>query len=190
MTFASQLLRDCADGRGQAQARFEKLIDGLSDAQANFKPAARKWSINECLDHVNISNRLYADKLDRALAKARARGKTGAEPYGRGTLLGRFILNNLRQASPRGVPAPGVFRPSASGLALGEVAAAFREQLARLEQAAVQADGLALGRIRFATPAAPVGRVTAAQAFEMMHLHTLRHLAQAERVKASPANPA
>jgi hypothetical protein len=183
-TIQSEMLNTCAEQLREAIARMEALTDGLSDAQANFKPSPKKWSINECLDHVSTGNRLYAAKLERAIAKARAKGLSGGEPYGRGTLLGRFILGNLRQGSKaRNVPAPGAFKPQRGGLKLAEVVEQFRKHAGRLAELAAEADGLPLGRLKFTTPAAPVGRVAASQVFEMMQHHTHRHLHQAERVK-------
>lgn len=190
-TLKSELLAECANGYAEALAAFEKLVAGLSDVQANFKPAPKKWSINECIEHVNISNRLYAGKLGGALEKARAAGKTGGEPYGRGTLLGRFILNNLRQgANARKVPAPGAFKPISSTHELARLSEEFRQHITRLNELAAGAEGLPLGKMKFTTPVVPIGRVTAAQAFEMMFRHTQRHLAQAERVKTAEGYPA
>ncbi|MCB9892838.1 MAG: DinB family protein [Planctomycetes bacterium] len=189
-TVNSELLRDSIEAYEDALKRMEALVAGLTAEQANFKPAPKKWSIGECLAHVNISNRLYAAKLEAAIAKARDKGLTGAPPYGRGKFLGRFILNNLRQgaAAPK-VPAPGTFKPTTSTHDLQQLTAEFRQHLTSLCRVAEQADGLALGRIKFATPVAPIGRVTAAQAFEMMNLHTHRHLGQAERVKQAEGYP-
>ena len=189
-TLNSELLRNCIAAYEGATTQMEAVVAGLTPAQANFKPGPKKWSINECLDHINIGNRLYADKLEQHLQKARDKGLNGAEPYGRGTLLGRFILNNLRQgAKAKKVPAPGAFKPKTSEHKLSDVTAQFRTHATRLAEIAEQSDGLALGRIKFTTPAAPVGRVTASQAFEMMHLHTHRHLAQAGRVKDAEGYP-
>jgi len=190
-TLKTGLLAECANGYAEALVAFDKLVEGLSDAQANFKPTPKKWSINECIEHINISNRLYAAKLEAAIEKARAAGKTGSEPYGRGTLMGRFILNNLRQgAKARKVPAPGKFKPVDSEHDQARLSEEFRRYVNRLKELAEQAEGLPLGKLKFPTPVAPIGRVTAAQAFEMMRHHTQRHLGQAERVKTAEGFPA
>lgn len=190
-TLKSGLIAECVSGYADTLAAFDKLIAGLSDAQANFKPAPSSWSINECIEHINISNRLYAVKLGGAIEKARAAGKTGGEPYGRGTLLGRFILKNLRQgANARKVPAPGRFKPISSEHQLSKLGEEFRHHVTRLRELAIEAEGLPLGKMKFTTPAAPIGRITAVQGFEMMFHHSQRHLAQAERVKSAEGYPA
>lgn len=39
----------------QTKNEFIKGVKGLSEAQLNFKPAADKWSIKECIYHIAIS---------------------------------------------------------------------------------------------------------------------------------------
>lgn len=186
----SPMLTTAAAQMREAIRRMEALTAGLSDEQANFRPAPKKWSINECLEHINLTNRLYVQKLEPALAKARARGLTGGEPYGNGTWIGRYILNNLR-LGPKApnVPAPGAFKPKRSDLKLGEQAEQFRQHAQRLAELAGQAEGLALGKVRFGSPVLAIFRMTAAQIFEITHLHTHRHLGQAERVKQADGFP-
>lgn len=45
---ASELLQQTEDG-------VIKAISGLSEAQLNFKPAADKWSVAECVKHIAIT---------------------------------------------------------------------------------------------------------------------------------------
>jgi hypothetical protein len=186
----SPMLVTAAAQMHEAIRRMDTLTAGLSDEQANFRPAPRKWSINECLEHINVTNRLYVQKLEPALAKARAKGLTGGEPFGNGTFMGRFVLNNLRQGpqAPK-VPAPGAFKPKRSDLKLAELQAQFRTYAGQLADLAGQAQGLALDRIRFGSPAMPIFRMTAAHIFEITHLHAHRHLGQAERVKEADGFP-
>jgi hypothetical protein len=190
-TMNSELLRTCVAAYEDAIARLDKLVDGLSDGQANFKPGPKRWSIAQCIQHLNISGARYLDLMEPRIKAAREAGKTGDEPYGRGTLVGRFILGNLRQGAgaPR-VPAPGSFKPASTELAIARVAEDFREANRRMIAAAEEADGLALGQVRFGTPMMSLMRVSLAQAFEMAALHEPRHLAQAERVKQAEGFPA
>src|SRR3712207_3666026 len=39
----------------RTEARFLKSIDGLSEAQWNYKPAPDRWSIAECAEHITAS---------------------------------------------------------------------------------------------------------------------------------------
>ena len=189
MPVESLHLRKCLDECNAAVERMATLVAGLSPEQANFKPGPKKWSINECLEHLVITADLYQKEMAKALERGRA--KHGSEPYGNGTLVGRMILNNLRQGpNPRKWPAPGMFHPDGSQLELAKVVEEFRRVNAQAARMAEQADGLALGRIKLGTPVFRLAKVTLAQAFEMQAEHQKRHLAQAERVKQAPGWPA
>ena len=179
------LLTMCRRLYGEALGRGERLLEGLSEEETRTRRHPKSWSIVECLDHVSRTNGLYVERLGPVLRAAREQGREGEADTGRGTLLGRFILSNLRQGpKAKRVPAPRAFRP-ADAPSLAEVHASFRQGLKRLDELAGEAEGLPLHRLRFVTPAMPLARVNAAEAFEMMALHTHRHLAQAERVRGA-----
>lgn len=177
----SELLQRCRQAYTEAESRARKLYDGLSPAQANWKPGPRKWSANQCLQHMARSASTYAARMAPAID--RSAGLAGTEPYGRGTLGGRIILSFLRDTSkPRRAPAPRVFRPDKGSHDRDVVLAEFIEATGALRALAERADGLALGRIRFGTPVSRLLRVSLAEAFEIQAVHHLRHIAQAERV--------
>lgn len=188
----SALLTECLASYDQALDRLAALLANLDPAAADRRPAPRRWSVNECLAHLTVAISAYCDRMEPAVARARTRagvgvgalGAASAEPDGRGTWFGRFILANLRQGpSARRVPAPAVFRPTASGLDLAAQAEALRATVDRLARLARAADGLPVGGVKFGTPVSPLLRVSLAQAFEIHALHLHRHLGQAERVK-------
>jgi hypothetical protein len=168
---------------------LEAIVAELSDSQANWQPAPQKWSIAECIEHLNQTLGSYNERLALAIDKARRLDKTGGEPYGRGTFAGRFLVNFLRQPSKK-VSAPGVFQPSASELEIAVVGDTFRGACSRLVELAEEADGLALGAVKIASPVSRFFRLSVAQAFEVQDLHTPRHLAQAERVRQHQSFPA
>jgi hypothetical protein len=137
----------------------------------------------ECLKHLNQAVGTYAPHMTQALAKAAAKGKTGSEPYSKGTLIGRFILSSMRGGPAKmKVRAPRVFRPEGGSDDKQTVLLTFNKLLDLLKSLAERSDGMPLGNIRFGTPASPLIRVSLAQAFEIHALHYGRHLDQAERV--------
>ncbi|MBK9974292.1 MAG: DinB family protein [Planctomycetes bacterium] len=167
----------------RAIQRVAGITTGLSEAQANWKPAPKKWSITECMDHLNQSMGTYGACMAPAIAKAKAKGKTGNAPYDRGTFIGRFILKTLKKGSGSNLPAPGVFKPTASHFELASVRQKLTNVLTGAGEMLKQADGLAMGKVVFGTPVSALVRVSLAQAFELHAIHTHRHLDQMERVK-------
>lgn len=168
-----------------AERRMHELADGLSGDQINWKPAPDRWSVAQCLDHLVVTMRIYLDPLEPVVERARAPDgigrRTGDEPYGRGTFMGRLLVNALSKPGKR-YPAPPSFRPSRSELDPGEVRAGFEKAIGDLQAAAHRCRGLALGEIRMPWPVFRPVKMSLAQAFELQALHLHRHLDQAERV--------
>ncbi len=187
----SQLLAECAERFRAAVTRAETLCAGLTQAQANFKPEPKRWSVAECLEHLNTSMNSYLPHLQRAVERARAANRTGSEPWGKGTFFGRFILNNMvKGPTHMKVKAPPPFRPEVrSDWDLAEVLQRFKERTGTMLSLLEQADGLDLGRIKQGTPM-PMVKVTLAQSFEIHSRHNHRHLDQAQRVTEHASFPA
>jgi hypothetical protein len=59
----------------------EMIAAGLSQAQLNWGPAPGRWSIAECLVHLNIAVTKTLPAFDRAIAVGRARGLVGQGPF-------------------------------------------------------------------------------------------------------------
>lgn len=183
-------LTECTAAFTDAKVDFEELVAGLDSNQANWKPSPKGWSVAECIEHLNVAADGYLSRTVKAILKGREKGLIGTAPYTQRSLLGQFILRALDPEAQRRVPAPRVFRPRAGGLDFDEVCRRFRSDIEAFRDLAEEADGLALGRIKMATPFAPFPRLNLAEAFGIHIRHIPRHLAQATRVTRMPGFPA
>ncbi len=185
-----QQLRLWARRFDENRERFEALVAELTDEQAVWQPAAGRWSVSECIDHLNVTGDGYQPRMADAIAHGRRRGLTGSAPYRGWTIAGRLILYILEPQKRHKAKAPGVFQPApGSALELAQLREGFLAVHKRWGQLLADADGLSLGRIVFASPAARFLRITLAEAFRIQVLHEERHLRQAERVVASAGFP-
>ena len=182
-------LKRCVAGFQEAGEELERLVHGLSEEQAAWRPGPKQWSIVEGVDHLNRTAEGYVPRMEAAIERGRRLGRTGSAPYPQKSFLGKMILRVLDPEAGRTFPAPKAYNPRGDSADLGVVAAEFRSRLGRLVELAELADGLDLGWIRHATPVAPWPRVTIAEAFEIHRLHIPRHLAQARAVKEAPGYP-
>ncbi len=176
-----------------AVSRLDRLAGDLSPQQADWRSAPGRWSVAECIEHLNVTAELYLPGMETAAREAKGSGRwPGGPPYARGPLGGRFLISFLdpTRATPKRARAPAVFRPSSSDLELPALATRFRAANRRFLALLAQSDGLALGNIRLATPVSRLLRVSLAQAFEIHAVHQHRHLAQAEDVRATEGFPA
>ncbi|MDX1546753.1 MAG: DinB family protein [Rhodothermales bacterium] len=164
------------------------LVNGMEADAFNWRPAPDRWSVGECLDHLNRTGALMVPRLERAIARGRSKGLTAEGPFTYGW-LGRWWIRAMQPASRRKMTTPKVFRPSASALEPAPVVAAFEALQDDLMALVRAADGLDLRRVKAASAALPVLRLSLGVWFASTAAHEERHLAQARRVMAHAGFP-
>lgn len=164
-----------------------QLVKGLTEAQFNWRPDPRSWSIAECLLHLNIVGDRYVHVLETALADARARGLVGQGPFGYGR-LGKWILAGTEPPPRRRYRAPRAFTPS-HGQPITAVMPTFLHLQEQLMLRLEQADGLDMARVK--VPALEAGRFrfNLQLTFAWIVAHERRHLWQARQVRNHAAFP-
>lgn len=171
----------------QLSADADALVAPLSDAQFAWTPAPGAWSVAECLDHLNVTARVYLPVMDEGIAHAIRRGLYSAGPYTY-NWLGRVHVYFSEPNTRFRAKAPALFQP-APRRPRQEVMAAFRAYQVQYVDRLRQANGLDLARARVASPVARWIRIPLGSAFAMMIAHERRHLAQARRVIQAPGFP-
>jgi len=180
------LVDDVLDDLDRLTEEVRAGFEGLSPDALAWKPAPDSWSVGECLVHLARINGLYRERLEQALAKARRRGTKATRPL-RGRWFGRWFT---RAVGPMGrsVRTPPIFRPRREVVEAGAMRAFLDEQDA-LRELVISARGLDLDAVRVVSPASPLFRFRASDALRILVEHEKRHLAQADRVVASPGFP-
>jgi hypothetical protein len=178
----SEYRRQLRDARADA----EKLVAGLSDEQFNWRPAPDRWSIAECLDHLNNGWRVL-EKLDHKIAKASEQGVRGEGPY-RHPLLGRLYVRFVEPPPKIRVRAPKAFVPTPDQ-PLAAVAPRFLELQDEIIRRVIAADGLDLGGVRMSSPITRRFKMSLGQWFAFLAAHERRHLWQAWQVRKHPDFP-
>ena len=59
----------------------DALVGTLRDEQFAWQPAPNAWSIAQCIDHLNVTARLYLPLLDEGIANAIRQGSYGEGPF-------------------------------------------------------------------------------------------------------------
>jgi hypothetical protein len=164
-----------------ARERARALAEATGAALFAVRPAAGRWSVSECLGHLNITSERMIPALDDAVRALRDQDLKAAGPMHRdvvGWLLCRFLEPPYRIRTR--TPEPFVPR---QGEPMAEVLERFDylqgELLVRVDRAA----GLALDRIKVASVFDPRVKYNALSAFAVIPVHQRRHLFQADRVR-------
>ncbi len=165
----------------------DALVGPLSDRQFFWQPRPDAWSIAQCLDHLNVTARIYLPLLDEGIADAIRQGLYGEGPF-KYNWMGRLFVA-LTEPPPRfRVKSPAVFHPPPARTR-HEIVAAFPAYQVQYIDRLRQANGLDLARARVRSVAASWIRMPLGSGFALMLSHERRHLWQARRVIDAPGFP-
>jgi hypothetical protein len=176
-----------------SQSHAESIVHGLSREQFNWRAEPGRWSIAQCILHLNICEAMDLAPLREAIEEARRRGKTGEGPFTYGLLVRKFVESMEPSPTTRKVKAPAVYIPPEEA----EPAATFAEfkrihgELRRITESA---DGLHLSKVKTKMPALPavlrpLMRFPLGARLLLITTHDRRHLMQAEGVRNHPEFP-
>lgn len=144
------------------------------------RPAPKRWSVAECIDHLNATSRAYLPVLRGAVGTGRTQGRPPRDTYRR-DLIGWLICSSLEPparlrftTSPRFVPE--VIRDRDIVLAdfdrWQRDLIVLLDDVANVDASAVKVVSVFSDRIRY----------TLYSAYRILAVHERRHLWQAERV--------
>lgn len=170
-----------------------ELTAGLDDEAFNFSPEPGRWSIGQCLAHLNAVDRAYARDIERGIAEAHERGALGRGMAGRGTarynFFERWFIRSMEPPVKRRFRAPKAV-VSDERHERDEVVGAFLELNRTLDGLLERSDDLDLGRAKMRDPFFRLLKLRIGAAFAILAAHDRRHLWQARQVRAHPDFPA
>jgi uncharacterized damage-inducible protein DinB len=167
--------RDIADSRRRAQA----LIDAVSADQLTRRPDPGKWSIAECLAHLNITAGTVQKLMAHGIEQAKQEKRFGEGPYSIGP-KGRLMVWVAEPPPKFRIRAPKNVRPPATIDDPSRVLQGFMKAQDEWERLMREQEGLDLAKIKVGRGAF---RMRLAAALPWMMAHQRRHLLQAENVK-------
>ena len=177
------LAREIDDFRKQFEqisADADALVTPLGQEQFVWKPGPNRWSIAECLEHMNASARAYLPAIDEGIADAIRHGAYAEGPF-QYNLIGRIFSRLMEPPARFRMRAPidkqpGPERPKR------ETLAGFRAYQVQYVDRLRQANGIDLSRSCVRSPLASWIRIPLGSAFASMAAHERRHLWQARKI--------
>ena len=171
---------------------FRSITDGLSGEQMNWKPAPDKWSIAECIEHLNATGKSYLSKVSPVIRSARERGITGNPEIKFGWFGKMLRMIGLEPPAKRKVKSPKLFKPrNTDGREFDKdkVTGDFVSLQENLLKAIQDSDGLELNKVKFPNPATNLIKIRLGDFLDYTASHERRHLWQADEVKKSQDFP-
>ena len=168
------------------QARLHRLADNMTETRWAERADPARWSVAECVAHLNLTSRAYLPLIREALEDASRRDEPPPARYRRDALGWMLSLamgpvrriGRLRLGAVRTIPE---FVPE-GGLPKAQLVAEF-DRLQEQQTAFVrEADGRPINRVWVISPFDERLRYSLYSTFVILPRHQLRHIVQAERV--------
>ena len=173
-------LQQVADEYRSAQARLHELVWAVPDEQWGRRSDSARWSVAECVAHLNLTSLSYVPLLSHAVSRARMLegrppGRYRRDPIGwlLWATMGppvRVRIKTIARFLPSSLAAPALL-----------VQEFDRLQAAQLDLL-TQADGLPITQVRVTSPFNARVRYNLYSCITILPRHQHRHLWQAERV--------
>ncbi len=172
-----------------AGTRARALVDPLSRDQFNWKPTRERWSIGECLDHLNRVASGYVPAMESVIAAA---PREGDGPCRYGWLARKFIASvspGSRKVRTFGPMKPEPTDSSFSSLDKGKTIADFEHWIERYVTIVRDARDVDAVSVKMRSPFFRLLRLPVGAFIKAMGQHNLRHLDQAEALTSESAFP-
>ncbi len=156
------------------------LAGGLARGQFNWRPDPRRWSIGQCVAHLNITLERYLPVLDQAVATARSQGRRAQGPFVP-SLFERWFIGSLEPPVRLRFKTPKAF-VGGDDLETGATLALWDELHRKFAERIRSAEGLDRARIKVRSQFGPISFGLGAT-FGVLLAHDRRHLWQAREVR-------
>ncbi|GAB2540778.1 DinB family protein [Spirosoma aerophilum] len=162
----------------------QKEFSPLTEEQLRWKPAPDKWSIVECLQHLNLAERFYIRNLQHKVEKLGLVQTNPTNQVLESDWVGKAFLFAVDPQTKLKLPAPGTIRPRrAADLMPVDVMNQFIELQTLLHSLLDKAVYLDWNQDKLMSLFGNWLKIRLGDAVRMLVAHSERHLGQAMRVK-------
>jgi hypothetical protein len=161
-----------------------KRFANLPDEQLARQPVPDRWSIAQCLEHLNSYGQYYLPLLDKAITLGEQQYKR-AQPEFRSSWLGNYFTETMRPKADGRIAMPiKAFKnhTPAANLNVPAVLAEFLDQQQRLIDLLQRARQVNIVELKVPISIARWIKLSVGDTFRFLIAHEQRHLLQAERV--------
>lgn len=163
------------------------LVSSLSPEQFNWHPAPNRWSVAECLDHLNTIRKVFP-ALDQTIASAERRGLMSPGPFRYGW-FSRWIVRSMEPPPKWRMRTAKMLLPASTPLERDQVLREFLVLRDQFAERLKRSDGLDLRRAIVVSPVNRLFRLPLGAYFAFLLAHDRRHVWQARQVRQAPGFP-
>ena len=164
------------------QAKVELLFGGLNEEEFKLKPSKRKWSVQQCIQHLTLAGNLYAEQVTKAIVNDFQQQHYHCNYR----TLQRFLIRFMK--SPyhvRPIPLKST-KPASNKRTTGEsqleTIQGFSALQTRLYEQVCTVHKQCKEGVVVSTPIIPLIKLNMCELFGLVCAHQQRHIWQAENI--------
>lgn len=160
-----------------------KKFKDLTPQQMNYRISVDKWSILQCIEHLNLYGDFYLPEIEKQVLANKGLAKSSQFKSG---IIGNYFANlmRIRNGNMKKMKSPKDKIPTSSELTITTVER-FLKQQERLKLLLVQARSIDLTKTKVPISLTKFIRLRLGDTFRFFIYHIERHISQAESIKAN-----
>lgn len=163
-------------------------LNGVSPEQLNWKPAAEKWSIGQCLEHLVISDCAYFPVL-KEITEGTHEMNFWENWNPLSGLFGKMLVSQVEEKTRKKLNTPKIFMPPELPVD-GGIFERFYKHLDTLVEYLAICQRVDIDKIHISSPVSRVVTYSLRNAFLLLTQHLHRHIEQAIAITKMKAYPA
>ena len=158
-----------------------------SPARLLRQPAPNKWSLAQCLEHLNSYGRYYLPEIEKVIETAKHKNwcaKEGFTPGWLGDYFTKMMMPDTKEKKMKKMSAPKNHTPAAT-LDSDKVLSEFIDQQEKILSLLEEARKVDIGKAKVPISIAKFVKLKLGDTFRFLIMHNYRHVLQGERALAA-----
>ena len=172
----------------QISSIVETDLVHLREDQLNWKPAPKSWSVAQCLKHLILASEEYVTGMEKAISTYKE-NRVSFKEYN-ATISGKIMFFMVNPAIRMSVPSPGGFKPKHNEQFAVDIIKDYVKLISAIAEQLESAKELDWNKMKVTSPITSLLVFNLGDVFEILTLHSVRHLKQAQRIISNELFPA
>jgi len=172
---------------GNSSKQVKEIFGGLGEEQLNWKPAPKKWSVGECIEHLIVTNKQYYPALDKII-KGEHKNSFWQSVSPLSRLWGSMLIKAVSPDNAKKMKTAKVFEPATSSISksiIDEFVKCNDELISYLKKLG----SVDLKKTKIYSPVNSFITYSLWDAIRIITFHEVRHINQAKRVRETEGFP-
>ncbi len=175
-------LQILSDQISELVTKSTELKAAINHEQAQWSPDKNRWSILECVEHLNIVGELALPSIRNCIDKLHTKDIRSSGPFTY-NFVERYFIKFVSPNTPMSMPVPPPYNPKIASADPDKIWERFFDLQKNLQKCIQDANGFNLKKVSFSSPISPITRFSLGAWMEGLVAHERYHWGQIEALQ-------